>query len=297
MLKNIQMVINIILVTMNTAMTSVFISVFALIKFILPFEAVKIKMTKLSNFQMWAWATLNLWLLNINNNIDWQIEGGEGLSQQQWYLLLSNHISWADIVVLTAVMKNRVPMAKFLLKRSLLYVPFVGISCWGLDMPFMRRHSHEFLVRHPERRDDDFNAIKKSCQRFQKVPTTMVSFVEGTRASLDKLDTAKTPYKHLLKPKTGGVAFTLNAMHQILDGVVDVTLAYPENRQSPFVDLLKGRLTKVVVRIRVYPIDEQLNGDYFNDKAFKRRFHHWLNSVWQEKDDFLEQVFSQQHKD
>jgi 1-acyl-sn-glycerol-3-phosphate acyltransferase len=249
-------------------------------------------MSELANKQTWLWATLNLWMLNVNNNVDWQIEGGESLSRRQWYMLLSNHLSWADIVILSSVMKDKMPIVKFLLKQSLLYVPFVGLACWGLDMPFMKRHSREYLIRHPERRNDDFDAIKKACDKFKYVPTTMVSFAEGTRATEEKLSQAKTPYRHLLKPKTGGVAFTLNAMSQLLDGVVDVTIAYPENRQQPFKDLLQGNLTRVVVKIRVHDIDENLNGDYFKDKAFKRHFHHWLNDVWQEKDDYLDALYN-----
>jgi 1-acyl-sn-glycerol-3-phosphate acyltransferase len=249
-------------------------------------------MSLLANKQTYFWASVNLWMLNLNNKIDWQIEGGENLSQKQWYMLLSNHLSWADIVILSSIMKDKMPMVKFLLKHSLLYVPFVGLACWGLDMPFMKRHSRQYLIRHPERRNDDFDAIKKACEKYKYVPTTMVSFVEGTRATEEKLALAKTPYRHLLKPKTGGVAFTLNAMHELLDGVVDVTLAYPENRQQPFKDLLQGRLTKVVVKIKVHEIDENLNGDYFNDKVYKRRFHHWLNDVWQAKDDFLDTVYN-----
>ncbi|MBM7038245.1 acyltransferase [Vibrio ulleungensis] len=292
MLKNIQMGINVLLVTLNTAWTCVVVCCLALIKIILPFRVIQTTMSELANKQTWLWATLNLWMLNVNNNVDWQIEGGESLSRRQWYMLLSNHLSWADIVILSSVMKDKMPMVKFLLKQSLLYVPFVGLACWGLDMPFMKRHSREYLIRHPERRNDDFDAIKKACDKFKYVPTTMVSFAEGTRATEEKLSQAKTPYRHLLKPKTGGVAFTLNAMSQLLDGVVDVTIAYPENRQQPFKDLLQGKLTRVVVKIRVHEIDENLNGDYFKDKAFKRRFHHWLNDVWQEKDDYLDALYN-----
>lgn len=292
MLKNLQMAMNVFLVMFNTACTAFVVCILAIIKLVLPFSFVQVTMSKLANKQTWLWATINLWLLNVNNNIDWQIEGGENLSTQQWYLLISNHLSWADIVILSSVMKDKIPMVKFLLKQSLLFVPFVGLACWGLDMPFMRRHSHEYLVRNPERRNDDFDAIKKACKKYRHVPTTMVSFAEGTRASLDKLANVKSPYQHLLKPKTGGVAFTLDAMSELLDGVVDVTLAYPENREHPFEDLLKGRLTKVVVKIDVYEIDESLNGDYFNDKVFKRSFHRWLNQVWLTKDEYLKKLYS-----
>ncbi|MBW3695392.1 acyltransferase [Vibrio sp. T187] len=296
MLDNLRLVLNVLFVTINTAFTALVVSLFAFVKLILPFSFVQSACTHLANKQFWLWATMNLWMLNANNKITWQIEGGEDLSPKQWYLMMSNHISWADIVILSSVMKNKMPMPKFFLKHNLLYVPFVGLACWGLDMPFMKRHSREFLLRHPERRNDDFEAIQKSCKKFQKTPTTLVNFVEGTRASQEKLVTVKTPYQHLLKPKTGGLAFALSAMGPILDGIVDVTLAYPENQESPFIDMLQGKLTAVVVRIKVHPMDENVNGDYFKDKAFKRRFHSWLNNEWKEKDGYLQGVYEQYKK-
>ncbi|WP_163935365.1 acyltransferase [Paraferrimonas sp. SM1919] len=297
MLKNIRMVLVVLLVTINTALIAVTASILAVIRLLLPFKIVQYWGSTAANGHMRLWATFNLWLLNANNNIEWDIEGGEGLSREQWYMLLSNHLSWSDIVVLTCVMKDKIPMGKFLLKRSLMYVPFVGQACWGLDMPFMYRHSADFLLKNPERRNDDFDAIKKACDKFKHVPTTMISFVEGTRATKQKLASAKTPYNNLLKPKTGGVAFTLNAMNHLLNGVVDVTLAYPENRTQPFKDLLQGQLTKIVVRIKVHPMDDNLKGDYFNDKAFKRRFHGWLNDTWKVKDEELDAIYGNQSQD
>ncbi|MGF1754788.1 acyltransferase [Vibrio makurazakiensis] len=291
MLDNLRLGVNVLFVTLNTAITALVVSVFALIKLILPFSVVQTACTRLANKQFWLWATLNLWMLNVNNDIKWEIEGGDELSLQEWYLMMSNHLSWADIVIVSSVLKDKIPMTKFFLKHDLLYVPFVGLACWGLDMPFMKRHSREYLLRHPERRNDDFDAIQKACKKFQKAPTTLVNFVEGTRASQEKMATAKTPYQHLLKPKTGGLAFALSAMGPILDGVVDITLAYPENQASPFVDMLKGNLTSVVVRVKLHPMDENVNGDYFTDKAFKRRFHGWLNNEWKEKDEYLKTVY------
>ncbi|MEZ8613077.1 acyltransferase [Vibrio sp. F13] len=291
MLDNLRMALNVLFVTINTAFTALAVSLFALIKLILPISVVQKSCTRLANFAFWCWASLNLWMLNANNDIEWQVEGGEDISTKQWYLMMSNHLSWADIVILSSILKDKMPMTKYFLKHELLYVPFVGLACWGLDMPFMRRHSREFLLRNPERRNDDFNAINKACTKFKLAPTTLVNFVEGTRANHEKLASAKTPYRHLLKPKTGGVAFALSAMGPILDGIVDVTLAYPENQTSPFEDMLKGKMTKVVVRIKLHPMDENVNGNYFEDKAFKRRFHNWLNSTWKEKDVYLDTVY------
>ena len=185
-------------------------------------------------------------------------------------------------------------MPKFFLKYDLLYVPFVGLGVLGLGYAvYEKALARVFCLKNPERRNDDFNAIQKSCQKFQNNPTTVVNFVEGTRVNADKLATVKTPYQHLLKPKTGGVAFALSNMGHMLNGVVDVTLAYPENQESPFEDMLKGKMTKIVVRIKVHPMDENLDGNYFEDKVFKRRFHGWFkNGAWEEKDQYLDGVYS-----
>ncbi|WP_261816353.1 acyltransferase [Vibrio gallicus] len=291
MFANLRLVIFALLVTLNTAWTAVVVSFFSILKLLIPINIFKVNMSRLGNAQFRLWATFNLWMLKVNNRIEWQIEGGEDVSLKQSYMLISNHLSWADIVILSSVIKDKAPMPKFFLKYELLYVPFVGLACWGLNMPFMKRHSREFLIRHPERRNDDFNAIKRASEQFKGVPTTVVNFVEGTRASREKLASVKTPYNHLLKPKTGGVAFALDAMRHDIDGIIDITLAYPENQQSPFMDLLQGKLTKIVVKIERHDMDENTSGDYFNDKAFKRRFHSWLNLQWQKKDEYLSTIY------
>ncbi len=55
-------------------------------------------------------------------------------------------------------------------------------------------------------------------------------------------------------------------------------------------DMLYGRLQRIVVRIECLPIDESLHGDDFNDKLFKRKFQIWLNTLWQEKDGLLDRL-------
>ncbi|MCV5665427.1 acyltransferase, partial [Escherichia coli] len=77
-------------------------------------------------------------------------------------------------------------------------------------------------------------------------------------------------------PKSGGIAYTLAAMGEQFESIIDVTLAYPENTHKPFKDLLMGRMSKVVVRVNVLPVDERVLGDYFNDKPYKRQFQQWL---------------------
>ncbi len=279
------------LAIMNAAVCSIFICLIALVKMLLPSEVLKAKGTQVANQVMWLWATVNAGIMSLFNTIEWDIEGGEQLKQDGWYLLMSNHLSWTDIVVLCCVFKDRIPMPKFFLKQQLLYVPFIGMACWALDMPFMRRYSREYLIRHPEKRGQDLETTRRSCAKFKHTPTTVVNYVEGTRFTKEKQRKSKAGYRHLLQPKSGGIAYTLAAMGDQFEHIIDVTLAYPNNREQPFKDLLTGRMQKVVVRVNVLPVDEKVRGDYFNDKPYKRQFQHWLGNVWQEKDATLDKIY------
>ena len=93
-----------------------------------------------------------------------------------------------------------------------------------------------------------------------------------------------SPYRFLLPPKTGGVAFVLDAMGEGLHAILDVTLVYPEGRPS-LRRLLADRIgsVRVEVRERAIPV-EFAAGAYQSDAAFRKRFRAWMNTVWAEKD-------------
>ncbi|KOO08758.1 acyltransferase [Vibrio hepatarius] len=284
-------VLNSLVVIVNSVICSVVICIIALVKVLLPSPKLKANATSVANQVMWLWATINAKVLALTNHVEWDIEGGEELKQDGWYLLISNHLSWTDIVVLCCVFKDRIPMPKFFLKQQLMYIPFLGMACWALDMPFMRRYSREYLIRHPEKRGQDLLTTRRSCEKFKYTPTTVVNYVEGTRFTREKQRSSKAGYQYLLQPKTGGIAYTLAAMGDQFENIIDVTLAYPENTDKPFKDMLMGRMTKIVVRTQVLPIDEHVRGDYFNDKPFKRQFQQWLSSLWQDKDLLLQKIY------
>ena len=99
-------------------------------------------------------------------------------------------------------------------------------------------------------------------------------------------------YSHLLKPKSGGVAFVLDALGSGLHAILDVTIAYPAGRPT-LVDLLSGRVREVRVHVRHRAIpDELLGGDYQNDRAFRARFQQWMNALWHEKDADVERLLA-----
>ena len=53
-----------------------------------------------------------------------------------------------------------------------------------------------------------------------------MNFLEGTRFTAAKHAKQESPYRYLLKPKAGGIAFVLAAMDGKIEKMVNVTIAY-----------------------------------------------------------------------
>ncbi|BBW79048.1 TPA: acyltransferase [Klebsiella michiganensis] len=296
LLAAITLPLSIALTIIVTIICSVPIIVAGLIKLLVPIPAVWRSISVFCNFMMYCWCEGLALLLPLNPWLKWDIQGLDGLNKKNWYLLISNHHSWADIVVLCVLFRKHIPMNKYFLKQQLAWVPFIGLACWALDMPFMRRYSRGYLLRHPERRGKDVETTRRSCEKFRAHPTTIVNFVEGSRFTEEKQQQARSPYQNLLSPKAAGIAMALSVLGSQFDKLLNVTLCYPENNQKPFYDMLSGRLTRIVVRVSLEPVTEELHGDYVNDKNFKRRFQRWLNRLWEEKDRQLTEIMQQAEK-
>ena len=256
------------------------------VKLLLPISPITLLMNFLINALWRGWALCNLIAINLTNPVDWQIEKPSGLKKKSWYLLICNHISWVDIMVLTQVALNTLPSPKFFLKDELKKAPFVGMAAWAMDMPFMKRYSRSYLEKYPEKKGQDIESTRRSCEKFKDIPTTIINFVEGTRVTPKKQMESGSPFSHLMTPKAGGIAFTLAAMGHLFSGVLNVTLNYPDN-DRPTLAILLGQLQRVQVKVDLLAVDEQIVGDYFEDAEFKSGFQSWLNDLWQEKDKLL----------
>ncbi|QME74693.1 acyltransferase [Escherichia fergusonii] len=296
-LAAITILLSIVLTVLVTVFCSVPIILAGIVKILLPIPIVWRKVSLFCNFMMYCWCEGLAALLHLNPHLQWKVEGLEGLSKKNWYLLICNHRSWADIVVLCVLFRKHIPMNKYFLKQQLVWVPFIGLACWALDMPFMKRYSRAYLLRHPERRGKDVETTRRSCEKFRLHPTTIVNFVEGSRFTEEKHQQTRSPYKNLLPPKAAGIAMALNVLGKQFDKLLNITLCYPENNRQPFFDMLSGKLTRIVVKVELQPIAEELHGDYVNDKAFKRRFQLWLNTLWHEKDQYLNTLISSEQRD
>jgi 1-acyl-sn-glycerol-3-phosphate acyltransferase len=271
----------------SLAFWAICITLLGLIKFILPLNFITKPLNIILNSMMCAFGFCSVALIKCMNKVelDYVVDGE--LSKKDWYLIVANHLSWLDIILLTDFAAGKIPAPKFFLKKELIWLPFVGLGAWALDMPFMQRYSKTFLQKNPHLEGKDIATTKKSCEKFRQLPTSVINFVEGNRFTPEKQKLKKSPFENLLPPKAGGIAFTLATMGELFTSILDITIIYPDTQGSPMMAMLGGRLKKVIIRVNVHPVNDKIIGDYFNDEKFKQGFQDWLNTVWQNKDKLI----------
>ena len=272
----------------------VFLSFFKLI----PIKPWQTAMSYLLDGCATAWISVN----NVNQNLVsstlFKVSGGEDLTAKDWYMVISNHRSWVDILVLQRIFNKKIPFLKFFLKKELIWVPFLGLAWWALDFPFMRRYSKTFLAKHPELKGKDLEATRLACEKFRFKPVSIMNFVEGTRFSPQKNQAQNAPYEYLLKPKAGGMAFVLSAMGDKLHKLLDVTIHYPQGTPS-FWQFVCGKVHNINVVVKVFSIEELIKNDifaadYFDNPAQREKFQLWLSALWQQKDQDLKKLIMSQ---
>jgi 1-acyl-sn-glycerol-3-phosphate acyltransferase len=257
---------------------------FAIVKLILPFKTVRLLIDPVLVAIAEIWIACNSGWMALTQRTRWDVAGIAGLDPHNWYLVNSNHQTWADIFVLQHLFNRRIPLLKFFIKDQLKWVPVMGLAWWALDFPFMRRHSEEYLKLHPEMRGKDQAATRRACEKFALIPTSVMNFLEGTRFTPAKHQRQQSPYRHLLKPKAGGIALALNAMGDRFQAILDVTIVYPDGAPN-FWEFLCGKLKRVIVRVQILPVPEHLmQSDYAGDAEVRAAFQRWVQQLWQDKD-------------
>ena len=214
--------------TVNTLFWVLPIVVFSIFKALLPFARWRKLFSYLLDRMASNWVAINTVNQKIFTRTKIKVQGLEKLEKKQWYLVIANHQSWVDILILQRVLRGKIPFLKFFLKKELIYVPFLGIAWWALDFPFMKRYSQSFIKKNPHLKGKDMETTRKACEKFKYKPVSVMNFVEGTRFTKQKHTKQQSPYRHLLKPKAGGIGFVMTAMGEQLNKVLDVTLYYPD---------------------------------------------------------------------
>lgn len=267
----------------NTLVIAASLVVPSLVKLVLPVQRIRRFCDRLLNKLASGWVAGNTFWMRAVSPKAWNVEGVEGLNPKGWYLVSSNHQSWVDILVLQRVFFGRIPFLKFFLKQQLIWVPIMGLAWWALDFPFLKRGKGHGA------RSSDLAATRKSCERFKLTPTSVISFVEGTRITAAKHKAQSSPYRHLLKPRVGGLGVALATMGEQFEAMLDVTIVYPLGIPT-FWDLLCGRVEDVIVRVAKRDIPVAVIGDPAADANARRHMTQWIEQQWLLKDTLIDEL-------
>jgi len=112
--------------------------------------------TKVVDFSYRYAVKLDTWLLIRALKIDIDSQNLQPLQNGKQYLVLSNHRSWFDILILQALIVSNGRLLKFLIKRELIYVPVVGWIYLALNFPRLHRGKKK------DGKQEDIRFVKKT---------------------------------------------------------------------------------------------------------------------------------------
>ncbi|MGZ6440798.1 MAG: acyltransferase [Pseudobdellovibrionaceae bacterium] len=281
-----------LLFALNCLLWCGLIYILVLLKLLLPMRALKEWCSRQMVFAAENWISCNSTIFKVLHTIQWRAEGIQNLKAERSYLVCSNHVSGTDIVALQEVFNRRIPFMRFFIKQQLRYVPLLGLAWQALDFPMMKRHSADYLLKYPEKRGEDLATTKQSCAKLRGKRISIMNFMEGTRLTPIKHSRQQSPFKNLLKPKVGGLAYVLEAMGDQFHSLLDVTVYYPRGTVSVW-GLMCGRMTEVIVHVREVEIPTEFSSrNYLGDLAYRTKIHDWVQELWAHKDLLLTEMIA-----
>ncbi len=205
---------------------------------------------------------------------------GEDLPCQENAIVVCNHQQMPDIttIMVIARRKQRLGDLKWFVKRSIMFVPGVGWGMRFLDCLYVRRNW-----------DSDRESVLKTFGTIinERIPLWLVSFVEGTRVTPEKIRASQAfarsrgidPTEHVLLPRTSGFAASVKGLGEHIGAVYDFTIGYVGGVPTLW-QYIKGQVPLVHVHVRRFPIAElpQLEPDLKD----------WLTKRFLEKDRLLD---------
>jgi len=276
-----------LIVSVSTVVLTTVIFILSIFKLIAPQGRARNTMTRWLSSLGELWVSVNKCAVWFYRDMEWDVRMPEGISHKGRYLVLCNHQSGVDILALQHCLNRRAPFGRYLLKHQLIWVPVLGVAWWALDMAFLRRYSKQELLRNPALRGKDLENAARACKKLKHIPVSMMTFPEGTRFTEAKRDAQNSPYKHLLRPRYGGIGQVLYSFDEALDCLIDVTIIYPDGTPTVW-QYVSGQVRKIEVHIALRPIDDDLRGrDFREDAAAKGRLITWLGGIWEEKESLI----------
>jgi len=265
-------------------MSKLFAALVALFKLIIPIHGIGFYLYRIMTriYVIAAWTDHQLFWRIMGMRLE--VRGLENLHRDKIYLVLPNHQSWADILILQSLLSFKAPIPKFIAKSQILYLPLVGLICWAYDFPIVKRYSRKEIQERPSLRGKDRKALRTTLKRFHETPGSIVNFAEGTRYSPSKAKRFQSPYRFLLSPKIGGIFVILQSMGDQLHEILDLTLVYDCSKLR-FWDFLSGKCRRVIVQVKHIDPAQVVEREKHNLKNVTlTEVSEWIQQIWVKKD-------------
>ncbi len=229
------------------------------------------------------WVSANRVFIKALGTVDLQVSWPQApLHRDQWYLVVSNHQTWVDVILLQTTLRPVVPPLKFFTKRQLIWLPLVGLAMKLLGFPYVRRgRSSGAEAERKAATDKDREATLTACAVFRNHPTSVLSFLEGTRFTQAKKARQQSSYQHLLNPKIGGLSYVLNGLAAERPKLVDVTISYPEGAPG-FWEFLAGQGRRARMWIELHDLETAARQSDLT--AQQARLGPIVEGLWRAKD-------------
>ncbi|EPR79440.1 Acyltransferase [Spraguea lophii 42_110] len=217
-------------------------------------------------------------IFNLTSHIEFEdIEELEKIEDYDNCILLSNHVAAIDFLVLHEIAKKKKMLKnlKYVLKTSLIFIPFIGTGIYFLKFCFISRSIKK-----------DKEKLKNWCRFIQqnKIPTWLVVYPEGTRFTKEKQKASETfcrekniePFTNVLYPRIKGFEILQPNSKKYLTKIVDVTLQYfntDETKEIPslakfYLQQPKGYFK---AKIKVTNAEDIKNPGEFLKESFKMK--------------------------
>ena len=271
----------IVVVTINTFLVCIPLYVLGVVRLILtPWPSLQRHLATPMDWVIDAWVSVFGALINQLKLIEVTLDNQTSLNKRdQWFVIVSNHQSWVDILLLQTTFRHRLPVLKFFTKRELIWLPLLGLAMWFLGFPYVYRAGAQSKKKEEAHREVNESVLAREGERFLEKPVAVINFVEGTRFTPSKRDARNSPYQHLLAPRRGGIVRVLQILGDRVESMVDVTIHY-QGKTPTFWDLLSGNTDPANVTIREIP----------KPSHDAESITCWLNNLWSEKDDLLTEL-------
>ena len=237
------------------------------------------------------WVSANNLLIKVLRLIEIEVEWpSEPLRRDRWYMVVSNHQTWTDIIMLQSVLRPALPPLKFFTKRELIWLPLLGLAMKLLGFPYVRRARQTGAGDSHADAGKDRDAITAACAVFRNHPTTVLSFLEGTRFTPAKRDARNSRFQHLLNPKIGGLSAVIAGLAEELDTLIDVTIHYP-GEPPGFWEFLQGKCPRARMRVAAHRLSGELRDP---DPATQRaKVGTFVEALWRAKDARLSEAIAE----